>query len=199
MFWNRAAREARRQQVLDDLIDLNPEERRLRMDQGGGGGRRPSRRGRTGASNRRPARCPAGHEDPGARDEAPSIDATTEAPPEPLSFEAVTKPSTSASRRVAIEVAPESIDIPLPGAGASRRSRAIAREAAIRKAVRAIGGSPRRRRLRLAASAQARTPAVAAAPAPDEMAGAPDAPFALVAAPETGPEEQWPDISWLRD
>lgn len=33
MFWNRAAREARRQKVLDDLIELNPEERRLRMDQ----------------------------------------------------------------------------------------------------------------------------------------------------------------------
>ena len=190
--------------MLDDLIDLNPEERRLRMDRAVAEG--DVRAGEVEQALRIVARLDALRvmRIPGVRDEAPSINATTQAPPEPLALEAVTKPAPSASRRVAIEVAPESIDIPLPGGGSTRRGRAIARQAAIRKAVRAIGVSPRRRRLRLAASAQVRTPAVAAAPddmaaVPDEMAGAPDAPFALVAAPETGSEEQWPDISWLRD
>lgn len=197
MFWNRAAREARRQQVLDDLIDLNPEERRLRMDRAVAEG--DVRAGEVEQALRIVARLDALRvmRIPGVRDETPSVNATTQASPEPLALQAVTKPAPSASRRVAIEVVPESIDIPVSGAGASPRSRAIAREAALRKAVRAIGGSPRRRRLRLAASAQSRTPAAAALP--DEMAAASTAPFALVAAPETRPEERRPDISWLRD
>jgi hypothetical protein len=197
VFWNRAAREARRQQVLDELIDLNPEERRLRMDRAVAEG--DVRAGEVEQALRIVARLDALRvmRIPGARDEAPPMGAQTEAPPGPLSLEAVTKPSRSARRRVAIEVASELIDVPVRGVRASRRSRAIAREAAVRKAVRAIGGSPRRRRLRLAASVQARTPAAAAVP--DEMAAAPAAPFALAAAPETRPEEQRPDISWLRD
>jgi hypothetical protein len=197
VFWNRAAREARRQQVLDDLIDLNPEERRLRMDRAVAEG--DVRAGEVEQALRIVARLDALRvmRIPGARDEAPSIAATTEAPPAPVSLEAVTKPSRSAGRRVAVEVASEVIDIPVSGAGASPRSRAIAREAALRKAVRAIGGSPRRRRLRLAPSVQARSQTGSAAP--DEMAAAPATPFALVAAPETRPEERRPDISWLRD
>jgi hypothetical protein len=196
VFWNRAAREARRQKVLDDLIELNPEERRLRMDRAVAEG--DVRAGEVEEALRVVARLDALRvmTIPGARDEAPSIGATTEGPHESVSVEAVKKPSKRARRQVAIEVKPELIDVPVREVGAWRRNRAIAREAAVRKAVRAIGGSPRRRRLRLTASVQARTPAVAAVS--DEMAGAPDAPFAIASAPETKPEEQWPSISWLR-
>lgn len=203
MFWNRAAREARRQKVLDDLIDLDPEERRLRINQAVAEG--DVRAGEVEEALKLVSRLNSLRvmTIPGARDAAPSTASTTEGAPENGPVETVAMPLQRGHGRVAIEVAPGPIDVPGRGTGASRQTRAIAREAAVHKAVRAIGGSPRRRRLRLAASVRARTQGVAAASA--VMPAAPDAPLASSAheprisvAPEAIPEEEWPSIDWLR-
>ena len=196
MFWNRAAREARRQKVLDELIELTPQERRSRMDQAVVEG--DVRAGEVEQVLRLVGRLDALRvmTIPGARNAAPATGVTTDGPPEPVSVEAVAKPPSGADSRVPVEVGAESVEVPVSQAGASRQGRAIGREASVRKAGRAIGGSPRRRRLRLAASARQR--ALARAGASGEMAAAPDVQYAVAAAAEAKQEEQWPDISWLR-
>lgn len=201
MFWNRAAREARRQKVLEDLIDLTPEERLLRMDRAVADGDVRAeevdqairlvgrldalrvmtipgpRRAVTGPDAPKPDQLPK-----------PSGSATTTA---------ARKLSRRARRRAAIAVTPELIE-------ASRRASVApirhsgGRDAAVRKANRAIG-SPRRRRLRFAASLAAPAPAVAALSAPVAApAEASEVAFAIAAVAETRQEEQWPNIAWLR-
>jgi hypothetical protein len=94
-------------------------------------------------------------------------------------------------------VTPELIEASRRAAVAPLRH-SSAREAAVRKANRAIG-SPRRRRLRFAAALAARTPAVAALSAPVAvLAEASEVAFAMAAVADTKQEEQWPNIAWLR-
>ncbi|MGD0018179.1 MAG: hypothetical protein ABSD62_02910 [Candidatus Limnocylindrales bacterium] len=196
MFWNRAAREARRGKVLDDLIELTPEERRLRMDLAVAEG--DVRAGEVEQALRLISRLDALRvmTIPGTREAAPSIGAKADEPTGLAPLEAVNEPPKRARRRVAIDVTPEPLGARVPEAVLPRRNRSIAREVAVRKASRAIGGSPRRRRLRLAASVRAQAPTRAAISA--EVAGPADAQLAVAPAPEASSEEQWPSISWLR-
>ena len=195
MLWNRAAREARRRKVLDDLIELSPEDRRLRMDQA-------VAEGDVQAGEVEQALLLISRLDalrvmtvPGTRQAASSIAAEANEPAGLARLEPVSKPSKRARRRVAIQVS-EPVEARAPEAAGSRRNRSTAQEAAVRKASRAIGGSPRRRRLRLEASALAKTRETNALSA--ETAAAADGPVAVAPAPGTGSEEQWPSISWLR-
>ena len=204
MFWNRVAREARRQKVLEDLIDLTPEERLQRMD-------RAVADGDVRAEEVDQAIRLVGRLDalrvmtiPGPRGAATATDGPKpDQLPEPRESASTTttrKLSRRARRRAAIAVTPELIEASRRTAVAPMRHSST-REAAGRKANRAIG-SPRRRRLRFAAALAARTPAVAALSArvavPAEASEASEVAFALAAVADTKQEEQWPNIAWLR-
>ena len=203
MFWNRAAREARRQKVLEDLIDLTPEERLLRMD-------RAVADGDVRAEEVDQAIRLVGRLDalrvmtiPGPRGAATATDGPKpDQLPEPSESATTTttrKLSRRARRRAAIAVTPELIEASRRAAVAPLRH-SSAREAAGRKANRAIG-SPRRR-LRFAAALAVRTPAVAALSAPvavpADASEASEVAFAMAAVADTKQEEQWPNIAWLR-
>lgn len=203
MFWNRAAREARRQKVLEDLIDLTPEERLLRMD-------RAVADGDVRAEEVDQAIRLVGRLDalrvmtiPGPRGAATAPDgAKPDQLPEPSESATTTtarKLSRRARRRAAIAVTPELIEASRRAAVAPMRH-SSARDAAARKATRAIG-SPRRRRLRFAAALAATNPAVAVLPAPVTApadASEAEVAFAMAAVADTRQEEQWPNIAWLR-
>lgn len=204
MFWNRAAREARRQKVLEDLIDLTPEERRLRMDRAVADG--DVRADEVDQAIRLVGRLDALRvmSIPGPRRAATETDEPKpDQLPEPsvsVTTTAARKLSRRARRRAAIAVTPELIEASRRAAVAPVRHLS-ARDAAVRKANRAIG-SPRRRRLRFAAALSAPTPAVAvfSAPvsAPADAAEASEGAFAMAAVADTRQEEQWPNIAWLR-
>ncbi len=202
MFWNRAAREARRQKVLEDLIDLTPEERLLRMD-------RAVADGDVRAEEVDQAIRLVGRLDalrvmtiPGPRGAATATDvAKPDQLPEPSESVTTTTPrklSRRARRRAAIAVTPELIEASRRAAVAPIRH-SNARDAAVRKANRAIG-SPRRRRLRFAAALAAMNPAALPAPitAPADASEASEVAFAMAAVADTRQEEQWPNIAWLR-
>jgi len=201
VFWNRAAREARRQKVLEDLIDLTPEERLLRMDRAVADG--DVRADEVDQAIRLVGRIDALRvmTIPGPRSAAPLEGSNVNVPPEPrelASVKAARKPSRRARRRAAIAVTPELIEASKRAIVAPMR-RSSARDAAVRKANRSIGGAPRRRRLRFAASLPAPTPATAGISAQEAAsAEAPDLQFAMAAVSETKQEEQWPNIAWLR-
>lgn len=202
MFWNRAAREARRQKVLEDLIDLTLEERLVRMD-------RAVADGDVRAEEVDQAIRLVGRLDalrvmtiPGPRGAATAPDAAKpDQLPEPGESATTTTPrklSRRARRRAAIAVTPELIEASRRAAVAPMRH-SSPRDAAVRKATRAIG-SPRRRRLRFAAALAAMNPAVLPAPvtAPAGASEASGVAFAMAAAADTRQEEQWPNIAWLR-
>ena len=72
MFWTRTSREERRQKVLNELLDLDPGERRERRT-GGSRRRRQGRRSRRRSHPRHQARCRAGHDAlPEARGRSPT-------------------------------------------------------------------------------------------------------------------------------
>jgi hypothetical protein len=205
VFWNRAAREMRRQNVVDDLVELNPGERRSRID-------RAVAEGDIRADEVEQALRLVGRLDglrsmtiPGTRASAPPAGAKADEALEALeSLElASVKPAPRLAmkrrrRRVAISVAPDpSEPSALPGVTTQSR-RSITRDVAIRKASRAVGGSPGRRRLRLLASVAARTHATTATTASSGEAGSSDVSAGTTAAAEARPEEQRPSISWLR-
>jgi hypothetical protein len=202
VFWNRAAREARRQKVLEDLIDLTPEERLLRMDRAVADGDVRAEEvdqairlvGRLDALRVMTIPGPRG-----AATDGPTPDQLPEQS-ESASTTTTRKLSRRARRRAAIAVTPELIEASRRAAVAPLRH-SSAREAAVRKANRAIG-SPRRRRLRFAAALAARTPAVAALSAPvavpADASEASEVAFAMAAVADTKQEEQWPNIAWLR-
>jgi hypothetical protein len=204
VFWNRAAREARRQKVLEDLIDLTPEERLLRMD-------RAVADGDVRAEEVDQAIRLVGRLDalrvmtiPGPRGAATATDAANpDQLPEPSELAPIAttrKLSRRARRRAAIAVTPELIEASRRAAVAPMRH-SSARDVAVRKATRAIG-SPRRRRLRFAAALAAVNPAVSVLPAPVTVPAAAseasDVAFAMAAVADTKQEEQWPNIAWLR-
>ena len=204
MFWNRAAREARRQKVLEDLIDLTPEERLLRMD-------RAVADGDVRAEEVDQAIRLVGRLDalrvmtiPGPRGAATATDAANpDQLPEPSELAPIAttrKLSRRARRRAAIAVTPELIEASRRAAVAPMRHSSV-RDVAVRKATRAIG-SPRRRRLRFAAALAAVNPAVSVLPAPVTVPAAAseasDVAFAMAAVADTKQEEQWPNIAWLR-
>ena len=201
MFWNRAAREARRQKVLEDLIDLTPEERLLRMDRAVADGDVRAEEvdqairlvGRLDALRVMTIPGPRG-----AATDGPTPDQLPEQS-ESASTTTTRKLSRRARRRAAIAVTPELIEASRRAAVAPMRH-SSAREAAGRKANRAIGAP--RRRLRFAAALAVRTPAVAALSAPvavpAEASEASGVAFAMAAVADTKQEEQWPNIAWLR-
>ena len=220
VFWNRTAREARRQKVLEELTELTTEERRLRMDRAVAEGdvrageveealrlvgRLDALRVMTIPGTRRAA---APVETPEAERLEPDTDDPNTHEPETVQLVtelAAPRPAIRRRRRrrriaiaVAVETArqiqPEALDV-APG----RRSAAV-RDVAVRRAGRAIGGSSRRREHRLAEAMRAYyAPAVASVSATAASAGAPGVAWAapeVVAEPS--PEEQWPSIAWLR-
>jgi hypothetical protein len=195
----------RRQNVVDDLVELNPGERRSRID-------RAVAEGDIRADEAEQALRIVGRLDalrsmtiPGTRASAPPAVAKADESFEALdSLElASVKPAPRRAmkrrgRRVGIAVAPDpSEPSALPGVTTQTR-RSITRDLAVRKASRAVGGPPRRRRLRLVASVAARTYATTATTASSGEAGSPDASVGTAAAAEARPEEQRPSISWLR-
>ena len=206
MFWNRAAREARRQQVLDELIELAPEARQARLD-------RAVAEGDVRAAEVDQALRLVGRLDalrvmtvPGTRRTAPSPEETAVEPPQPAPTKTAARPKRRSRRRVAVQVGPNPPAALADDELATRPSRATTQAASLRKAGRAIGGSPRRRRVRVVAMGQPQTPAMAALEIAAEAADAAQAPeearaqavYAMAAAPATLQEEQWPSISWLR-
>jgi hypothetical protein len=212
VFWNRAAQEARRQKVLDELIELTPDERRLRMDRAvTEGDIRPEE---VAQALRLVERLDAlrAMAIPGPRSEEAPVVANTEEPVEPEPAKPAVKLSRHARRRAGLKATTAVID-PVRRSATQRGNRAIARDAAAQSAMRAVGGSPRRRGPRFAASASASGSAAAAA----DLAGAAasrsgqlvaataadgsvgvDPGLAVATPSEARSEEQWPSISWLR-
>jgi hypothetical protein len=178
VFWNRAAREARRQKVLDDLIELSQEERRRRLDQAVAEG--DIRAGEVDQALRLVARLEALSvmTIPGTRKAAASDGEASDG-----------AAAVGLTDQAAADVPMSRVDTPPSGSVAGRQT-------SVRRAGRAIGNSPRRRRLRLAASARERAAARAATAI--EVAATPEVAYAAAVTPEARGEEQWPDIAWLR-
>lgn len=209
MFWNRAAQEARRQKVLDELIELTPDERRLRMDRAvTEGDIRPEE---VAQALRLVERLDAlrAMAIPGPRGEEAPVVEKAEEPVEPEPVRPTVKLSRHALRRAGLKATTAVID-PVRRSATQRGNRAIARDAAAQSAIRAAGGSPRRRRPRFAASASASGSAAAdlagaaarsgqlvTATATVGSAGV-DPGLAVATPSEARSEEQWPSISWLR-
>jgi hypothetical protein len=211
VFWNRAAQEARRQKVLDELIELTPDERRLRMDRAvTEGDIRPEE---VAQALRVVDRLDAlrAMAIPGPRSEAAPVVANAEETVEPEPAKPAAQLSRHARRRAGVKDSAEVVGGPVRKSSTRRGNRAIAREAAGQTTIRVAGGSPRRRRLRLAASASASAAAAAdrtgaAAPTSGPLVAAtaavgsvePDSGLAAATQLEAKSEEHWPSISWLR-
>jgi hypothetical protein len=210
VFWNRAAREARRQQVLDELIDLEPEARRARLDRAVSEG--DVRTAEVDQALRIVGRLdalkvmtiPGLRAVPAAADTGSGAAVVAGLADEPA-VQAIPAPrkrrSSRARRRKAVAVAVEPaaarpVAIPVAAIEPPVRHESavetgvrigLEREAAVRKASRAIGGGPRRSRRR---GPSAEAVARAAFVAREQLKA--------VHAPETPTEEQWPSIAWLR-
>lgn len=202
MFWNRSAREARRKKILDDLIELTPEERRLRMDQAVAEGDLPA--GEVDQALRIVSRLDALRVQRVSvvPEAVPSAGEKADERPKSASTQTPAKPAKKARRRGSVEATPEPTEAAVLGSPSRRRNRSGPPEVAVRKTGHGIGGSPRQRRLRLKASVAAKTAATASTSVDTaglaDTAGPADAPLATDTVSETKPEENWPDISWLR-
>jgi hypothetical protein len=210
VFWNRAAQEARRQKVLDELIELTPDERRLRMDRAvTEGDIRPEE---VAQALRLVERLDAlrAMAIPGPRGEEAPVVERAEEPVEPEPAKPAVKLSRHARRRAGLKATTSVID-PARRSATQRGNRAIARDAAAQPAIRAAAGSSRHRRLRSAASASASGSAAAdlagaAASRSGQLVAATagvgsvgvDPGLAVATPSEARSEEQWPSISWLR-
>jgi hypothetical protein len=217
VFWNRAAREARRQKVLDELIELAPEDRQQRMNQAVAEG--DVRAGEVEQALRLVGRlealrimtipghgsaAPAGANQPEPEPEVqsePTAATGTASDPAPrrkptARFDGGARRSRKPRRRVAVEISRKLEEL----AAVQTAPRAtLTRDAAVRRAGRAIGGSPRRRRLRQAAAPcgeRVSAPAVAAVLDRELVASA--ASMAMVVVSQPVADEQWPSIDWLR-
>ena len=210
MFWNRSAREARRQKVLDELLALDPDGRRRRLDEAVVAGdvreveidqalRLVSR-----LDALRVMQIPGTHDQAGTTPSGSEADAEAGATPGKVPGRRRNPKKASAKReRRSISVLPERTGA--AGSAAPGRARPKMKAAAARKAGSA-GSGPRRRRLRIAAASTAAQQLVSGSsiPIPIEADGdlEADAPILVVAGAPAGSDdsarEQWPDISWLR-
>jgi hypothetical protein len=191
MFWKKTEREARRQRVLDELMELEPEGRRRRLDAAVAEG--DVKQGEVEQALRLVERLDALRvmNIPGSReDEEPASTADAEpaegepAEGEPADADAQAAPLKSRMRRrQRARRRARAIEMTLVAATAEQ---ALEKVVAIRRAGRAAG--PRRRRGRMG-------PARRVAPRlPD--AGVMVGPSESAAAPASA--EQWPNIAWLR-
>jgi hypothetical protein len=185
---------------MDELVELGPEERRARLE-------RAVAEGDVRAGEVEQALRIVGRLDavkvmtiPGLSGGRVSYAAGLDEGPEAVSAEETAHQSevvrsggrhARAARRAAIDIAAETMGFQgEPGGIAAevtaRPSRTVA-AAHMRKAGRAVGGSPRRRRMRRAAAARGSRIRTALEPVAQPVTGKPDA-----------AEEQWPSIAWLR-
>jgi hypothetical protein len=215
VFWNRTAREvkeARRRAVLDQLLDLEPAERRDRLEQAVAQGdvrstevehalRLVSRledvRVMTIRGTRRDSATAAMPDDlvGAAAVEAPTGDPeATQPQPDALVWARNRRRKMSGRRGLRPgQAAPTRVAVPIVSRGGPDQDEPAHRAGAVPGTAQALGGSPRRRRSRLAAAASA-----AAAQLQADEAGQPDGVFAIATASVTPVEDQRPDISWLR-
>lgn len=217
MFWNRSAREARRQKVLDELLDLDPQARRRRLQEAVAAGdvreveveQALNLVGRLDAL--RVMAIPGAHDRAGA---SPAESAADPADPAAgvvsdarLSNRGRGRNGSKAypkRERRSTSVLAERAGA--PGGAAPAKGRPKMKVGTVRKAGRG-GGSPRRRRLRMAAAASAAAAQLRsgssipiAIPIDTDREFEANTPVLVVAGVTSGSDDAQtrPDISWLR-